>query len=149
MVNNYMLTSFSKQNRRKTNNFTSSSSNNLLSSSTAAGFTTRRRKAKPHHRDKDYNLRLSSIMKPPKYSPSSSITEAELRNLLEVSDLTFRLSSSLPPSFGIKSLDELSESQAVKSNSLTSASSSDVVDYQYWLPKGVDFCETVELYLYK
>ena len=88
-------------------------------------------------------------MKPPKYSPSSSITEAELRNLLEVSDLTFRLSSSLPPSFGIKSLHELSESQAVKSNSLTSASSSDVVGYQYWLPKGVDFCETVELYLYK
>ena len=114
-----------------------------------------RRKSKPHHPDKDYNLHLSSIMKSPKYSPSPSITEAKLRNLLEVSDLsTFCLTSSLLPYFGAESLHGSSESERRhivmdNSNSLTSASSLDINGYQDWLPKGVGFCHTVELYLYK
>ena len=142
------LFSYFNKNISKINNSSTSSSRNRLSS-TSAAFTTRRRKSKPRHRHID-NASLSSIMKQPKYSPSSSITEAELCKLLEVSNLdtAFRLSSSLPPTLRYEPLHESSERHPLRSNSLRSASPSASDDYQYWIPKGVEFCDTTELYLY-
>ena len=146
----------------------SASSRNSLSSSTRS--VNMRRKSEPHHRDIDANLRLSSILKSPKYSqgynngsvsppyqspptspPPPSESRGDFSKLLDISNHRFNLdklelSSSLPPSSGFVPLEGLSEDCPVTSSS-TSVSSVSI--NEEWLPKGVGMHKTMEVYVFQ
>lgn len=146
----------------------SASSRNSLSSSTRS--VNMRRKSEPHHRDMDANLRLSSILKAPKYSPGYSTgsgspppqsppvspplppeSKGDFSKLLDISNHRFNLekmglSSSLPPSSGFVPLQGLSEDCPV---TRSSKSVSSVSINEEWLPKGVGFHNTMEVYVFR
>jgi hypothetical protein len=181
----------------------------LGSSARSSNAVKMRRKSEPHHRDAEFNLRLSSIMKQPKYStgnysviggdsstatnsPCSSPPPSEDFNdtssaaaastspdhfsrLLDISNHRFNLdklgltsSLTLPSSARegrttfiplLQGLDEQSSTTATAAtNSCTAdtaaTSSSTVVSSEEeggeaWLPKGVEFCSSMEVYVFK
>jgi hypothetical protein len=168
-----------------------------------------RRRSEPHHRDAEFNLRLSSIMKSqPRYSTgyimsdgaghssansprcssppthtrsvvapasfhSRSNTTSDFSRLLDISNHRFNLdslglgskSSSILPSSShegrsfiplLQGLDE--HSSNMDSVTSTTAGSSTIVseeettsaeEGEAWLPKGVEFCSTMEVYVFK
>jgi hypothetical protein len=179
-----------------------------LGSSSRSSATKMRRRSEPHHRDVEFNLRLSSIMKSqPRYSTgyimsdgvgdssanssrcsspptrsvvapasihSSSNTTSNFSRLLDISNHRFNLdslgsgskSSSILPSSShegrsfiplLQGLDEQSCSMDSVTATTTAGSSTIVSEEETtsaeegeaWLSKGVEFCSTMEVYVFK
>jgi hypothetical protein len=133
------------------------------SSSSSSNKLKVRRKSEPHHRDQSVNSSLCSIMKTPKYSRSTAssppLTELpsadhSYSKLLDISNHRFNLSnlsSSLPPSLGMGA----NKTPLNLSRSLTECPSrrgsitSIVEEEDEWLPRGVEFCASMEVYVFK
>ena len=132
----------------------------------------RRRKCQPHHRCASVNESVSSILKPPKYSPSSSITSESgdstaatiaatvVSFAVEKPSRFLRRWSLSEPSIGIGS-DEGEDLPPVSlhlpflprppferpfMNKSQKRPSCDKVDR--WVADGVDFCSSVEVHVF-
>eukprot|EP00956_Cyclotella_meneghiniana_P024889 scaffold50765_cov45-Cyclotella_meneghiniana.AAC.2 len=117
----------------------SESSRTLSSVSSTSNQSISRRKSQPHHRDMEVNSHLSSIMKRPKYSRGYYNGDASLPPAISEEDLCNLL--------GVSSSGRFVFLESSVGNSLTSGSSMST-NSQDWVPKGVEFCSTVELYTY-
>lgn len=93
----------------------------------------------------DVNSHLSSIMKEPKYSRGYYNGDASLPPPISEDDLCNLLGVSSSGRFVF--LKEMNEESPVGA-SMTSGSSMSA-NSQDWVPKGVEFCSTVELYFYR
>lgn len=118
----------------------SESSRTLSSVSSTSNQSISRRKSQPHHRDMEINSHLSSIMKRPKYSRGYYNGDASLPPAISEEDLCNLL--------GVSSTGRFVFLESPVGNSLTSGSSMST-NSQDWVPKGVEFCSTVELYTFR
>jgi hypothetical protein len=127
----------------------------------------RRRKCQPHHRSASINEALSSILKPPKYSPSSSITSEGSDSTASTNANAATANKKPPPrqrflrrwsapSIGSEGLLPAGsmhsfflpppEKPVNKSHHKRSSSDDDL---DKWVADGVDFCSNVEVHLFR
>ena len=117
----------------------------------------RRRKCQPHHRCASMNESVSSILKPPKYSPSSSITSESGDRTAKKPSRFLRRWSWSEPSRGSEGQDlppvslnlpllplPLLERPLNKPQKRPSRDKED-----RWVADGVDFCSSVEVHVFR
>ena len=151
---------------RRSKSITDGIDTSLNSSKSSSSNIKVRRKSEPHHRNVEYNEQLCGIMKQPKYSTgygrnvndvdlSASLppvtNTGDFSRLLDISNHRFNLglSSSFPPQeregVGFAPLKRLQEEESTPPNSSITSISED----EDWLPKGVEFCTSMEVYVFK
>eukprot|EP00804_Cyclotella_cryptica_P019783 CCRYP_009672-RA/>CCRYP_009672-RA protein AED:0.19 eAED:0.19 QI:0/-1/0/1/-1/1/1/0/270 len=105
-----------------------------------------RRKSEPLHRDYSINQHLSSIMRQPKYSwgfggngapqlPDPPAKSLDYSKLLDVSSHRFKLTQLKP--------NQLETASSKRTNRTATSEKED------WLPKGVDFDTSMEVYVFE